>query len=441
MSILWYIGFLALFVIIGGFSLLFRNLVTHRGTGLQLNPPTILIGSYFLYSTSLPVSRLFFGSSSSEFDLVSLKLHLFGFLGIALGAIASVVVTRRMEKNSIGGKSITAPQFSGSISLRTGLFGALLLLLAGRYFWMAMESLNFSIANVLQPYGFEGLEGGGTTDLSNIFVYFGLYSALVFGVTWDRHIRQLPKSLSVAIYMLVIILMTFWILRGSRNMVTILGLPVIAAIYNNKRLSVIKTIAVGFAISILFYMLAGVRNIGLSNASRGDFVEAVKMIDPMNGEFGTSYGVLDHALGFSDSENLLLGKSYTVDLALNMVPRSWWPNRPDNLAVAFSKRYFNTDLLTEGLGFTPVLEAYLNFGQFGIIVMFAMFFGIVTILEDRRQLSDIRGIMLMAFALPMLVNWNRIDMSTAFKMYSGYIAMAFLLPKILIRGNPGRRTP
>jgi hypothetical protein len=115
-----------------------------------------------------------------------------------------------------------------------------------------------------------------------------------------------------------------------------------------------------------------------------------------------------------------------------MVPRAWWPNRPDNPAIAFSRLYFNTNELTEGLGFSPVLEAYLNFGEFGIIVVFALFTVAITILFDQKKLS-LRGILLAAFALPIMINWNRIDTSTAFKMYSGYIFMAYLLPAIFIR--------
>ena len=439
MSILWYAGYFALFTILMLFSLLYRNFVTRRSNAVQLNPHTMLVCSYFLYSISLPVSRLFFGSIGDEFDLIPLRYHLYGFLGIALGAIASLPVTRGQENLRLDATGMAFKRLYGVASMRTGFFTVVLIILTGRYFWLLLAGLNFDIKNVFQPYGYEqweGLEQSG--GLADIFVYFGLYGMLVFGVAWDRHVRRLPGALRSAVYALIVFFIAFYILRGSRNMVTLLALPMIAAIFYKKDIKLVRAMAVGLVIITFFYVLGGIRNIGFSTASRGDYVEIATSIDPLYGEFGTSYSVLNRALGIGVSGDLLLGKSYTIDPVVNMVPRSWWPNRPDNPAIAFSKRYFNTDQLTEGLGFSPVLEAYLNFGEFGIILVFALFYFIVTVLDERHRAGVMRNVMLIAFALPIIINWNRIDMSTAFKMYSGFILMAYMLPKMFIQMNPVR---
>jgi hypothetical protein len=207
----------------------------------------------------------------------------------------------------------------------------------------------------------------------------------------------------------------------------------VAVIFYKRKIGLFKAIGAGLIIVTSFYMLGVVRNIGFSNASREDIVNAAATIDPLYGEFGTSYSVFGRALDLGISDDFLFGESYTVGPVLNLVPHALWSNRPDNLAIAFSKRYFNTDHLTEGLGFSPVLEAYLNFGRFGIVLVFAVFYTIITQLYDRHQSGRMRSVMLMAFALPVIINWNRIDISTAFKMYSGFIFMAYILPKILIR--------
>jgi len=435
MNILIYALYLALFIGLAAFSLLFRKVVSRQARTVQIDPHTILVTSYFLYAGSLPFSRLIMGSIGQEFDETLMRMHLFGFLGFALASIISVPFVRRYEIPREGALNHVLHSRYSQTSLRTGLYIGLLGILAARYFWLLFEALGFNLANIFQPYGFEALEGGAQTNLADVFVYFGLYTSLVFGVVWDRRVRPLPSILRVTVYALICMLVVFWLLRGSRNMVALLVLPMVAGVFYKRQIRVGMAVVVCVAVVVGFYTLAGVRSVGLTNVSQSDVINVITGIDPLYGELGTSYSVLDRALGIGTDSDLLLGESYTVHPVVNLVPRSWWPSRPDNLAVRFSKRYFNTDQLTEGLGFSPVLEAYLNFGQLGIIGVFAVIFLTLVILEERHPVGNICYILLIAFALPNIINWNRIDMSTAFKMYSGYIMMSFLIPKILLRDN------
>jgi hypothetical protein len=174
--------------------------------------------------------------------------------------------------------------------------------------------------------------------------------------------------------------------------------------------------------------------------TKSELAFVVRTLDPLNGELGTSYSVVGRALQKGGEVEKLWGRTYFVDPFFNMAPRSWWPNRPDNIAVEFSKSYFNTNELTEGLGFSPILEAYVNFGEIGIIGVFAVIFLIISRFDNSHKLGHIGHIMIMSFAMPIIVNWNRIDMSTTLKMYSGFVFMALVLPVLVIgRGRPALR--
>lgn len=433
MNTIWYSLYLGAFAIIALFVLFYRNMVKHQPHHVKLEAKSILVVGYFCYSASLPVSRLFFGTVGHDFDFVSLRMHLFGFLGLALGAVISVPLGQKLSQGKEHELAFSFRHRYAASSLRMKLYVVLLGAFGTRYIWILFQALNFDLRNIFRPYGFETLEGLSQTGIADVFVYFGLYGMLIFGLIWHHWVRRLPIALSAAIYSCIGFLAIFWLIRGSRNMTILLCLPAAAVLIYRRKIRLPVAFAAGIAVIALFYLVAGLRSLGLDSVSRTDVVYAINSFDPLNGELGTSYSVLERALGLGTPEELLLGKSYTIELLLNLVPRSWWPDRPDNLAISFSKRYFNTEQLTEGLGFSPILEAYLNFGRIGIVGVFFIFYILVVWLEDRCNPNEIRNVMLVAFAMPIIINWNRIDSSTAFKMYSGFIFISCIIPILLVR--------
>lgn len=447
MSIIWYIVYLASFVALGLWSLFYRNIVTGQRNTIEIRPQVILVASYVLYSVSLPVSRIFFGSAGNLADASLLKLHLFGHLGFALGTVGSVLIAGKGGGDDRLALGLAIRQRYGGRSLRLGIYVILLPLMAGRYFWLLLQELGFNFYNILQPYGFEALEGAAQSNLADVFVYFGLYSLIVLGVAWNTLVRPLPVLLKAMTYAIAAMLAVFWLLRGSRNMTFLLMMPFVTVLLYKKQIRIVSAVAVGVFLIFALYLLGSIRGLGLRNVSSSELAYVIRTMDPLNGELGTSYSVVGRALQKGGEFDKLWGRSYVVDPLFNMAPRSWWPNRPDNIAVEFSKAYFNTNELTEGLGFSPILEAYVNFGEIGIIGAFAVIFLVVIQFEKMHKIGNIGHIMIMSFAMPIIVNWNRIDMSTTLKMYSGFVFMALILPVLVIgKGHPkprrfGQRRP
>lgn len=66
------------------------------------------------------------------------------------------------------------------------------------------------------------------------------------------------------------------------------------------------------------------------------------------------------------------GKTYLQSLVL-WVPKAIWPNRPLDAPQSFAKTHIKNWKPGQGLGYSPLAEAYLNFGVFGAFIHFLLF--------------------------------------------------------------------
>ena len=91
------------------------------------------------------------------------------------------------------------------------------------------------------------------------------------------------------------------------------------------------------------------------------------------------------------------------------IPRSIWPEKPESLSLQFMRDAFGTTGLM-GFAYTPVTEAFLNFGWVGPFIVFA----ILSILMVKlvRNASAHPGLYFIAFAL--VIDFNRGDSGGTF---------------------------
>jgi hypothetical protein len=152
--------------------------------------------------------------------------------------------------------------------------------------------------------------------------------------------------------------------------------------------------------------------------------------DPLRGELGASFSVYQKLPAVSAGEDLQMGRTYTIDSAINLVPQQIWRSRPPSPAVKFSIVYYGTEFLESGLGFSPLVEAIMNFSRVGILPIFA-FTAILFVSVDRwARRSGRVGILIACILLPSIVNWNRIDFAATTKMFLVYSAFLWGLDKI-----------
>jgi oligosaccharide repeat unit polymerase len=365
------------------------------------------------------VSRLIWGTEPTELDIPFIQAHLLGVVGLLAGLL--------------GGKLLVPPKaqiqrVTPLPAYRCGALAVAAFLAIFAYFYY---SVGFSLSNMFKPYGFEATLRSESSTLDMLALPAGIAMLLhcYLSASASREMRPALHRFVIAIAVLASMV---FLIRGIRNSVQILWLPIFALATRSRRIPVIKAAVAAGAVFILFSVVAAVRSIGLLSAETVEIGNSV--LDPLHGELGTSYHVFNIFSSTPSGDGLQLGRSYTIDLGINLVPHSLWPNRPPSTAEKFSMRYFGTDHLSEGLGFSPVVEAIENFSEAGIPFVFALFaFGVVFASNYFRGAGR-WGMLSYSMMLPMLVNWNRIDSTTSFKMFVVYCSFFIIFGRLIYIG-------
>ncbi|HEX6751243.1 MAG TPA: O-antigen polysaccharide polymerase Wzy [Longimicrobium sp.] len=167
----------------------------------------------------------------------------------------------------------------------------------------------------------------------------------------------------------------------------------------------------------------------------------VAVYNPANNEFGSPLGTVSEIVEFIPSRvEYRLGSTYLM-VAANMVPLVLWPGRPlapsEWYSATFYPSYFESG---GGFAFSPVAEAYLNFGYAGVVLVFLLIGGAVAVVERKFELYDALppwvGVSY-ALVVPWLVIFFRLDMTSFVKSYLLLTLMPMLLvalvAKLLVR--------
>ena len=127
----------------------------------------------------------------------------------------------------------------------------------------------------------------------------------------------------------------------------------------------------------------------------------------------------------------------------NVLPRSLYPGeKPATLNESLASNIGSADAngSISGWGYSPVAEAYINFGLAGIPLVFAAFSLAFGMMSRLRGLGPF-GLVLCAAITPEMLNLNRINMSHAFQeavFASALACVLLLLARILQRAIWGK---
>jgi hypothetical protein len=115
---------------------------------------------------------------------------------------------------------------------------------------------------------------------------------------------------------------------------------------------------------------------------------------------------------------------------VNLVPKALWGNRPPGPAIEFSMSYFKINKendLEFGLGYSPLVECITNFSNYGVpffFLLFSLFFHYICYQFKNTNNPFYESLY---FVLsPIIINYNRIDFATTFKMFI-VLAVSFFL--------------
>lgn len=117
----------------------------------------------------------------------------------------------------------------------------------------------------------------------------------------------------------------------------------------------------------------------------------LKSLNPASSEFGAAFG--NFSAYYSDNATEpLLGKTYIEGLTIS-IPRFIWPNKPESILYQFRDEYFYTEASRGSIAstaYSSILEAYTNFREIGVFLVYFIFSLIFLAFE--RSLSSSRKI-------------------------------------------------
>jgi oligosaccharide repeat unit polymerase len=328
----------------------------------------------------------------------------FLYLGVLWYKIYFKKKKRFIEFNTHNFNSITAFLVLSSIALYQ--------------FYNIIKYTGFDLMSLLKPYGFESsLSGNYDKSIFDSFSELILISTsnLVFSYSYYNNKKFLKYFSSTIILFFALIL----VIRGSRNIASMMLFPFIFTIMRHKSFSIYRVITFAIIFYLLGYSVGVIRNAGFGEIANLNFQYSV--FDPLAQEFGTNYSLFTKWIEFSSNQELDFGRTYFIDPLVNLIPYNMWPNRPQGPAIQFSMSYFgvsNVSDLKEGLGFSPIIEAFMNFSYFGLLPVFLIFpFVFCRYSYFLFTHKSHKNNVLSGFLILIVLNWFRIDFATCFKIF------------------------
>lgn len=266
-----------------------------------------------------------------------------------------------------------------------------------------------------------------------VVAQFVLSGATMFMIAGWSHLNRASRILLVvSIVTYVLIQVSF----GNRREFLPIGVFV-AGLIATRRGAVIRlgTVVAGSVAFALFLLVALVRQLILYPWLAG--VGMIRLLLETN-EFVTPIQTLIYYI--TAGKPLKLGWTYLQAPAL-FVPRVFWPGKPESLSIDFLRDAFGYTVALMGYAYTPVTEAFINFGWVGpFIAMAAVSLLLVKLVRD----ADLRPLTyLLGFS--MVVDFNRSDFGGIFYtviVIGGAIAgMQFISRVRWARANTGGFIP
>lgn len=401
---------------------------------IKFTPSLVLLLSFYLYSISLPLSRLMIGDANvvyppdSESDNLYMFHHILAAFGLLLGIIVYRVIFARKRMSRIN-------KIMGLYAVRPRLFFVLSSFMVLLNVYLFAKHLG-GIENIFQPYGYnaaQDLFDASSLPVTSVLDAVGTYLAIVPLVMFFSVKNRM--GVRIAAYWVVAFLAMLFLVRGHRNLLGMLLMPIFTLYMLDKALSPKQLLVGTFGLFFFLYTVAIMRNFNFREI--GDAYETIQLsnFDPLAGEFGTSFSVYSKFKEIHSDDEYSYGKTYTSDVLSNLVPRFMWPSRPMSTAQTFSMTYFGSLGHGKGLGFSPVVEALVNFGVWGILPIFSLTAIIICWLEKWLSLRGAVGLSAYAFLSPMMFNWNRIDIAITVKMFLVFVLLAIIYSRFLFVKN------
>jgi oligosaccharide repeat unit polymerase len=402
------------------------------------NLPMLLVSFSFLYGVSGPISAFFFDGIAPIFDEpYFVKAYLVAYILSTLGLVFAFWMFKYESK--------------GSFSLDDFDYRPFLFLC---FFLAALVSF-FEIINMMRAGGvgllFMGKaeyqsrvsELSGTLP-SHLFLYL---SVGLLGVGL-RSMRARSIFLSILLFLLLLTpYITAMILLGRRGVILSFILVFAFSFYYFQPLSKIGIVKIVGAIFVFLFMglMYGLRaNIG-EIISSGDYDRVYNLLVNIDfwakslslgkGEFGAPFGNFN-TYQLYGSDDLRFGATFVNGFA-EIIPRFIWPNKPEITLYEFRNEFFPDEAERGAIastGYSSLLEAYVNFGWFGIPFMYFIYGFLLLKLESFKSTTGIYFSVFYLMFVPYVMSFSRSSFSMPVfwpTLFIIFVYLAISLFKIL----------
>lgn len=341
-----------------------------------------------------------------------------GFLGILaiIGLSIGQEISKTFMKKEIVNLDQNTKNLNGSVSYITGL---ILYIIGLMLFFINYQKIGgFLYALSLQRGIMMKLisQVHGNLPFSS-FIYSG-FAFMCYGYL------SLKKNKRFNFF---IIALTIWIslmlIQGDRRSL-LYSLVIIFAVwstfkkvkYNKKILIILISLYIAFTFfAQVRFMLPSIIKGEMSISNSINYINknvSVKWLFPGENEFAGPYFTLLDSI--KDKHAPLYGSSY-INAIPNILPSSLYPGtKPPTIAEKFATdihdKYMADLPFVIGWGYSPIAEAYNNFGSIGVFIIFILIGVFLSIIEKIKYKNSLMLILYSIF-LPEVINFNRIDFS------------------------------
>lgn len=229
------------------------------------------------------------------------------------------------------------------------------------------------------------------------------------------------KRRFVLLVSLALVLVFF--LGGNRNIAMMILLALVWAKFHGKTVNIFVMLPILTVLISVGAVNAVLREYGIiSILTKGIPVSADDIIRYMlaisEGEFGTMARVSAYYNEFNFVYANKYGLSYLFDSLVNLLPSMLYHDRPATIAVQFTEQYWGVKSGTEGLiglGFSPIVEAKINFSELWFLVFLSFGF-LLKLLSLYLGNKPINYYCWGALSIVSL-NFFRIDFAITFKFF------------------------
>ena len=256
------------------------------------------------------------------------------------------------------------------------------------------------------------------------FIIASAASYLIF------YLKKLDKMQRIALISIIVFYVLYQASLGNRNEYALIVFFTMGYFLAARKKPVsLKILLVLFVLFVSSFWITIMRSADSRNLRGNQAVELAMQSNEFMYPIQTTYYII------KDKWPHRYGETYTIHVIKQIIPRSWQKDKPQSLGSEFIAKTFGSGW--SGWAYTPVTEAYLNFGIVGPFIIYFIIGLIMNSLTTEVWKKGITFKYLMAYSI--IFNFCRGDVSSTLYMvlflWLTYLVMKKIMPSRGLKGN------